>query len=374
MMERKEGISFYRNIDGLGVIQSLAQSVVDSVKRIISPPEEEITNASKEVLENAIEKLKLELTASEYKELLHVIEDTYLSDSNGEIDISELMKNKILINVHFWVQVLRDKKLGSLGRKLKPFDVEEIAQEPLENNTAEWIIENRIENLPELEKQFLQWAEDNNIRELLEKGSLQIITNHDQWATQQLSLYFFQKYLGIPKEKSMTIMGLRIAAFKKFEFDPEEIARGQGHVYRTIPPTKNGRHESFDSTLIGSMGLSYLRKFTEFLKTKGNISTMAPTGTRDKFRQREGNNRDICPAHISDQVVKLLEKIQSKTTIIPLAFNHGNGFHLERTHEKFRVDLEWGSPIEQGGKLSGEEIWQKVLDIIPNYDSSLLKD
>ncbi len=364
MKEEKERLSWFRrNLDGLGVISSLSEEVKDMTLRVIYPPSEKIVNMAKETLNKALESLNENVSFEEYIKILHTIEDIYREEEGVNIveGEEEPSKEKILRNVHFWLQILRDKKLGKLGTRLKYIDPSKIQIEPKFNETAAWIIENRIENIQELEEKFLKWVEKYNVRELLENGSFQLITNHDQWSTQAISLYFFQKHLGVSVDQSATVVGLRVLTFKKFKFDPEEITRGHGHILVTAPPTKNGRHESFDDKTTKRMGSGYIKQLLSFLSTTGNIVSTAPGGTRDKY-----NEEGIVPVMPVTKALELLQLLQKKTIIIPIAFNHGEGFHLEKMREKVHVDVNFGKPIEKGGELTGEEIWQQLHDIVPN--------
>jgi hypothetical protein len=372
--EKLELSAWRRNFDTLGIGSFLADEITHSVSRIICPPKKEIHEKAKKILNDALEELDAYVDFSGYIKILSTIEDIYLTVEegkvNGEVNSWDLSPENFIVNIHFWLQILRNK---SFGTKLTFSNTKSIHLSPIPNNSIEWIIENRSENLEELETKFLTWVETYNIREILQNGSLSIISNHDQWSTQPITLYFFQKFLGILPENSATVVGRRVLTFRKFKFDPEQLIRGQGHVLITDPATKNGRHKAFDREEVKKRNDAYKEEFKGFLASPGNIITSAPGGTRDRSTKiKEG--RVLHPVKPVPKALDLLQESQSDTTIIPVAFHHGEGFRLETMREKINLKINWGEPILQGSALSGEEIWNRVLEIVPNPKSAQHSD
>lgn len=367
--EKLELSAWRRKFDTLGIGSFLADEITHSVSRIIRPPKKEIREKAKEILNNALEELDAYVDFSGYIKILSTIEDVYIAveegKTNGEVNSWDLSPENFIVNIHFWLQILRKK---SFGTKLTFSNTKAVHLSPIPNNSIQWIIENRIENLEELETEFLSWVEKYNIKEILQNGSLSIISNHDQWSTQPITLYFFQKYLGILPEQSATVVGRRVLTFRKFKFDPEQLIRGQGHVLITDPATKNGRHKAFDREAVKKRNDAYKEEVKDFLSSPGNIITSAPGGTRDRYTDTE-EGRVLHPAKPVSKALDLLEESQSDTTIIPVAFHHGEGFRLETMREKINLKINWGEPILQGSALPGEEIWNRVLDIIPHPKS-----
>jgi hypothetical protein len=114
----------------------------------------------------------------------------------------------------------------------------------------------------------------------------------------------------------------------------------------------------------------YIKEFKTFLSFPGNIITSAPGGTRDRYTKiKEG--RVLQPAQPVPKALHLLEEMQTDTTIIPVSFHHGEGFHLEKMREKIDLKIKWGEPVLQGSELSGEEIWNRVLNVLPNPEEIL---
>ncbi len=370
MEKEKLGLSAWRrNFDALGIGSFLIDEVGRSVSRVIRPPKKEITEDAKKILDNALEELDAYVDFPGYIKILSTIEDVYQTveegNSNGEVNVWDLSSENFIVNIHFWLQILRDKSLGKFGTKLTFSNTKSVHLSPIPDNSIEWIIGQRSENLNVLEEEFLAWVETYNIREILQKGSLLIISNHDQWSTQPISLYFFQKFLRVVPEQSATVVGRRVLTFRKFKFDPEQLIRGQGHVLITDPPTRNGRHKAFGYDAMQERKNEYIEEFKTFLSFPGNIITSAPGGTRDRYTETE-EGRVLHPAQPVSKALDLLEEMQIDTTIIPVAFHHGEGFHLEKMREKIDLQMQWGEPILQGSELSGEEIWNRVLNILPN--------
>lgn len=377
MKKSLENSYIRRNIDGLGVIPKAIEYFFEKVERVLNPPKKEITIEANTLLENAFILLKQgNVLSSERRAIRHKIEEVL----QRENPVDQLQE-KIIINIHFWLQILRASDLKNYGTELKffdPLDFKTAHQEAKPDREATILIERRVRNLPEIEKNFIKWAERNNVQERLDKGSLVISTNHDSWSTQVISLYLFQKYLKVPVEQSATVLGPRLLTFRKFMFDPEEITRGHGDIFLTFPPTKNGRHTSFDENIMAKSGRRYITGILRFLKQKNHVVSICLSATRDiKETQLDGFRR-IIPVTPAKEALESMDFIikNSGAAVVSMGFNHGEGFKLTNTRQKIDIDINFGDLIEPAdieGETSEERgMWlhQKMIETVPQRLSS----
>ncbi len=273
-------------------------------------------------------------------------------------ELPEQFEEKLLMNVHFWLQAIREKSMKKYGTEVKfrDFLANDVAtQEYEENGEANYIVENRIENLEEIETKLLGWVEKNDVRKRLENGSLVLSTNHDTWSTQPISLYLFQKFLGVSPEKCATVLGPRLLTFKKFMFDPERLMKGMGKIFLTIPPTDNGTHESFDEEILEKSGSKYVMGISRFLNKPGSIASIAFGASRDKKDEDTG---ELSPVQPAEKALKMADMLlnRRKAAIAPIGFNHGGSFKLERANQKIHLDVNFGDIIEPGGAPGETEL------------------
>jgi len=372
MEKTLENSRIRRNIDGLGIVPKMMEYLGKEVERVLHPPEKEITEEANELLDNALTLLEQEeVTSRERRIIQHKIEEVLQQENPVE-----KLKEKIVINVHFWLQVLRAPDLKNYGTELKffdPTDLETARQKAEPDQEVAIIIEKRVRNLSALKDKFLDWAKENNIQERLNKGSLILSTNHDSWSTQAISLYFFQKYLDVPVTDCATVLGPRLLAFAKFMFDPEKLTRGHGDIFLTFPPTENGRHKAFDEEILDKSGRKYILGATKFLKQPGKVISICLGATRDKEEDQPDGSTHIVPVTPAKEALESMGFMIQKSgaAVAPIAFNHGEGFKLTNTRQKIDVDINFGDIINpediQGDteEERGRWVHQKMVDIVP---------
>lgn len=355
----------------LGVGYKTAEYFFDTIKRVIKPPSKEIQHQASFYLHRALQELGESIqTPKESRAMGREIEDII---SFYQEDIPDDFGKMLLMNVHFWLQAIREPSMKKYGTEVKyrDFLADDVAiQEYEDNGEVNHLIENRIDNLDEIEENFLAWVDKNDVRERLKDGSLILSTNHDTWSTQPISLYLFQKFLGISPEKCATVLGPRLLTFKKFMFDPERLMKGLGKIFLTIPPTDNGRHEAFDKELLKKSGMKYVRGISNFLKNPGSIASIAFGASRDK---RNKETDELIPVQPSDEALIMADTLlnRRKASIVPIGFRHEDKFKLERSNQKIHLDINFGDMINPGdapGETElerGQWIHEQMVDVVP---------
>ncbi len=285
------------------------------------------------------------------------------------------LKFEVPVHVHFWLQVLWEKDPSKLVLEYDPSL--NLASEPVHEaqpqhtKMASQLLHLLVRNLSELEQQFGEKLDE--ISELLKTKSLLIVTNHDTWLTQLLTIYLTQKLLpNFQLSQNKVLVGPALTTFSQLGgLKPDAFARAFAEVILTLPDTERGRPPEIDPKNIASFLRKTLQHLSETSKTSGNVLHLAPSGTTDL--KRDGHLQLVPPAQSTRA---LLETLHSRMAILPIGFNAGkiyqNGKGIPHRGD---VQMRIGTMIKSDSLPKGAvglALMDRIANLVVNQNDQII--